>query len=241
MNSLKSFNTSKFNIGNEDTENPEIILNCYEKFDVTVNFGKNTQISFITSEKFNVNSIGSITYIEQFNLEEKIDLNVVVNAYVVLNFNLKEKLNFNLNINEDIYQKSLAEEKLNINPYISLNTNFKNTFEDNIRIDNLLAGKDILQDEINIYESLLTQISSYFLDSKIVSINITIPPGKTLTINSDKFTAYLNNENILDKYNGDWITISRNAKSIELFTGEGKKLESYIIIRSDSYDIRGFW
>lgn len=231
MNSLKSFNTSKFNIGNEDTENPEIILNCYEKFDVTVNFGKNTQISFITSEKFNVNSIGSITYIEQFNLEEKIDLNVITNSYVVLDVSLKEKLNFNLNINEDIYQDLLVEEKLNIKPNISLNANFENIFEDSINMDNLLIGKDILHDEINIYEALLTQISSYFLDSKIVSINITIPPGKTLIIDSDKFTAYLNNENVLDKYNGDWITLSRNAKSIELFTGEGKNLESYIIYK----------
>lgn len=231
MNSLKSFNTSKFNIGNEDTENPEIILNCYEKFDVTVNFGKNTQISFITSEKFNVNSIGSITYIEKFNLEEKIDLNVITNSYVVLDVSLKEKLNFNLNINEDIYQDLLVEEKLNIKPNISLNANFENIFEDSINMDNLLIGKDILHDEINIYEALLTQISSYFLDSKIVSINITIPPGKTLIIDSDKFTAYLNNENVLDKYNGDWILLSRNVKSIELFTGEGKKLESYIIYK----------
>ncbi len=231
MNNLKSFNTSKFNIGNEDSENPEIILNCYEKFDVTVNFGKNTQITFTTSEKFNVDSIGSITYIEKFNLEEEINSKILSNAYVVLDLNLDEKLNVNLNIKEDIYQNLLTEEKLKIKSYTTLNTNFENIFKDSINIYNLLIGKDILHDEINVYESLLTQISSYFLDSKIVSVDLIIPPGKTLVIDSDNFTAYLDGENVLDKYNGDWINLSRNVKSIELFTGEGKNIESYIIYK----------
>ncbi len=231
MNNLKSFNTSKFNIGNEDSENPEIILNCYEKFDVTVNFGKNTQITFTTSEKFNVDSIGSITYIEKFNLEEEINSKILSNAYVVLDLNLDEKLNVNLNIKEDIYQNLLTEEKLKIKSYTTLNTNFENIFKDSINIYNLLIGKDILHDEINVYESLLTQISSYFLDSKIVSLDFILPPGKTLILNSDNFTAYLDGENVLDKYNGDWINLSRNVKSIELFTGEGKNIKSYIVYK----------
>lgn len=231
MNNLKSFNTSKFNIGNEDAENPEIILNCYEKVDITVNFGKNTELIFTTSEKFNVDPIGSITYIEKFNLEEEIDSKILINSFIVVDLNLDERLNFNLTINEDIYQDFITKEKLKINSYITLNANFENIFEDSINVDNLLIGKDILHDEINVYEGIFTQISSYFLDSKIISANLILPPGKTLIINSDDFTAYLDGENVLDKYNQDWINLSRNVKSIEVFIGEGKNIESYIVYK----------
>lgn len=231
MNNLKSFNTSKFNIGNEDTENPEIILYCYEKFDITVNFGKNTELIFTTSEKFNLHPIGSITYIEKFNLEEEISSKFLIDSFIVVDLNLDEKLSLKSIINEDIYQDFITEEKLKIKSYISLNANFENIFEDSININNLLMGKDILHNEIDIYEGIFTQISSYFLNSKIVSANLTLPPGKTLIIDSDNFTAYLDGENVLDKYNQDWINLSRNVKSIEVFIGEGKNIESYVIYK----------
>lgn len=44
---------------------------------------------------------------------------------------------------------------------------------------------------------------------------ITIPPNGTVVIDSEYFTAVMNSENIVDLYDGDWLTISEKLMAME--------------------------
>lgn len=44
---------------------------------------------------------------------------------------------------------------------------------------------------------------------------LSIPPGGVLTIDSEFFTATLNGVNVIDRYTGDWLEITRKLKRIE--------------------------
>lgn len=89
-------------------------------------------------------------------------------------------------------------------------------------------GKDIWS-SVSWSEMLHSLLQIVSLELQIARLNITIPPGGRLYIDSAIFTALLNNQNILHQYSGDWITLDPNLVSIELDSGSGGKLQGNLI------------
>ena len=83
----------------------------------------------------------------------------------------------------------------------------------------------------------LMQGSSYFfaiLSAESIrylttNINVTIPPGGELRIDSDVFTAFLGQQNIIHLYNGDWINFNRNTRVLSVEAGTGGNLTGDIV------------
>ena len=73
-------------------------------------------------------------------------------------------------------------------------------------------------------EALNSDIVAVNLEREVAVINVTIPAGGRLIIDSDFFTATLNDENIIDLYAGDWITLSRDLIELDVDSGTGGKL-----------------
>jgi hypothetical protein len=61
------------------------------------------------------------------------------------------------------------------------------------------------------------------------TLNITIPPGGVVIIDSDTFTAIMGNQNILHLYKGDWLYFTRNTAQIRLESTSGGSIDGEVI------------
>lgn len=61
------------------------------------------------------------------------------------------------------------------------------------------------------------------------SINVTLPPGAELRIDSDVFTVTLNGENILYLQSGAWVNVSRDLIRLDIESASGSGLNGTLI------------
>lgn len=62
-------------------------------------------------------------------------------------------------------------------------------------------------------------------------LDVVIPPGGRLVIDSDHYTIYLNNQNAIHAYSGDWIKLSRPFLALEVESGTSGALDVGILYR----------
>lgn len=72
-------------------------------------------------------------------------------------------------------------------------------------------------------------VSSYVLENETFRLNVTIPPGGTLTIDSDNFEAFLNNANVLHLQSGKWITLDRSLIELVIDSGAAGTLSGTVL------------
>jgi hypothetical protein len=60
-------------------------------------------------------------------------------------------------------------------------------------------------------------------------IDVTIPPGGELVIDSDLFTAYMNRANVLHHYHGGWIMFERPIIILELQAGTDGEIDGEVV------------
>ena len=65
--------------------------------------------------------------------------------------------------------------------------------------------------------------------AEVAKVEITIPPGGELRLDSDIFTAMLDGENVLYAQSGDWINVSRELLRLIVENATGGALEGQII------------
>lgn len=61
--------------------------------------------------------------------------------------------------------------------------------------------------------------------------NLEVPPGGVLTIDSELFNAMLNGENIIDQYDGEWITFDRPLQGVDVESGTSGPISVSILYR----------
>lgn len=84
------------------------------------------------------------------------------------------------------------------------------------------------------YSAFLTEILSVLsdaasLEEATLSVNVSIPPGSQLRIDSENFTVTLDGKNILHLQEGDWIELERELWGILINTGSGGALSGELI------------
>lgn len=72
-----------------------------------------------------------------------------------------------------------------------------------------LLGVSFTAPEVNFEGTFYSIISTAIFDTYTVNIDVTIPVGGKLVIDSDNYTVLLNGENVIDKHSGDWALLSR--------------------------------
>ena len=65
--------------------------------------------------------------------------------------------------------------------------------------------------------------------TEIAVVQVTIPPGGELRLDSENFSAMLNGENVLHAQSGDWINISRELLRLLVESSTGGALEGQLI------------
>ncbi|MDD7352003.1 MAG: hypothetical protein PUG84_00940 [Peptoniphilaceae bacterium] len=228
MNNLKPFNLSSFNTSSFHDEEVEISVYCYEKYEATINFSKNTLLTVTCNERLSNKIRLTLSIPEKMNL--KSDLRVIpkLEFFINLKSDFQENILSKVKLAEDINFEIDLENVFKVSCYIGLDFAFSfNTFE-NVYIKDSSLGKDILIKDTTNSEEILTNLKSTILNNLKTKINSS---GKLIEIDSNNFTVYIDEENALDKFSGDWIYLSREVKSIEISSSNNKKIKGKIIFR----------
>lgn len=64
-----------------------------------------------------------------------------------------------------------------------------------------------------------------------MAFRVSIPPGGRLVIDSENYTAYLENENVMHAYEGDWIKLRRQLIGVDVSGGISGDLDVAILYR----------
>lgn len=228
MNNLKPFNLSGFNIAGSHDEEVDISIYCYEKYETTINFSKNTLLTVTCNERLSNNIKLTLSIPENIDLEADLGVIPKLEFFINLESDFKESILSKVKLAEDINFEIDVNNDFKISCNIGLDSTFDFNLFENLYIRDTSFGKNILiKDYVN-SEELLTNLKSSVLNNWITKVNAS---GKRIEIDSDKYTVYIDEENALDKFSGDWIYLSREVESIEISSSNNKKITGKIIFR----------
>lgn len=230
MNNLKPFNISKFNIPSlSDEEDIEISLYCYEKYNTTVTFSKNSLLTMNASEKLITKNRVTISIPEDLDLNVILGIRSKLDSYITILGKYHEGLNFTSKLSEDINFKLDLNSDIKLNAYLSSNNNIILNSIENLKLKEVKGSLNITFRDLKLDENLITNFNSEILFNLLTEIDTRLNKGQKLVIDSNNFTAYLDSENVLDKFQGNWINISRDIESIEIKSNG--KIKGKIIFR----------
>jgi hypothetical protein len=156
----------------------------------------------------NLNATTAIQMLPVIKLRDEMELQAAIHATktIWLNEDRETSLNANIHASKVIWYNANVEEEMTHDVYLGKFIWFIKTWDEML-------------------ESVIDSVTVSYQD---VFLDLDIPPGGELRIDSDYFNAILNKENVIHKYNGDWITLDRNAKQISI-DGGGVPLYGEII------------
>lgn len=136
---------------------------------------------------------------------------------------------FGLEEDEDKHK----EEVIFLNAKITLSKNVvlheEEEYEDGLN-QKLKLSKDLYLQFIGT-DLLGSKLMANLYDTEQTTINITLPPGSVLEIDSENYTVYLNDENVFDSYTGSWVTFDRDTIELILGVGNGRVISGDILYR----------
>ena len=65
--------------------------------------------------------------------------------------------------------------------------------------------------------------------TEIVRIDITLPPGSEIRIDSETYRVIMDGDNVLYAQNGDWLTLTRELLYIDVESASGGELSGTLI------------
>ena len=227
---LNKYNISKFNIpSGVDSDEIKFTADCHEQIVTTVTFSLNTLFNATGSESLNNFVVGTAGIKFGFGLETELGTSVVAELITVIKGSLEEKLQVISNAVADVSVGLESKEEISSSIYLSAYSKFFVVGDERL-LNSFFAVKD-LKYSFFANEELISGVRTSLLNDLLFSLNISLRPGETVEIDSDVFTAYLNDQNVIDIYSGDWITISRNSMELNVSSGSGGNLAGLLIYR----------
>jgi hypothetical protein len=206
------FSLAKFSLRDKVELDTRINAFFVENTHSMISLGQATPIEVSFRERFDMNIIGTRGF-SFFNFfEENIDgeINGARNYGILVDY--MENISSEAQISSNISFINNFTEKINADASAVKNIKFENNFKEEITSD-VAAGKDI-PFEINMRESVMSVIYAGLVDEDTFLIDINIPPGAEIRIDSEYFTVTLDGENIIHQHFGDWVNISRDTLEI---------------------------
>lgn len=132
-------------------------------------------------------------------------------------------------LSKDIYTAEMFEANVRMVSYLSKDIYAGATIDSILRSESYLS-KEIFSD-INAAGTLDTTTGADIYNNEVAQLTITLKPGERLEIDSDLFTAYLDQKNVFEHYRGDWIRLDRRSVELRVDTGNNKALSGSIMYR----------
>ena len=222
-----SFNHKRFNLRETKTE-VQLQDSLEESLLAQLEAGQNVHLLLIGEERLN-----ELLYLgSQIDGAAALGESLSVLCQAVANYNALERLRDSLGAAAILDQNCHITDKLlgSVLGKLDLgeNIHLQGREWDSFGFAGALAA--IYQPEaIRAYEILNSLVSTAVFDTLYISLDVTIPPGGKLVLDSEHFLALLDGENVLDKHSGDWLELSRNVEEIRIEGGGTTNLTATLL------------
>ena len=103
-------------------------------------------------------------------------------------------------------------------------------------MDAALAGAATIKAVIYLEMDLGGSMVAFFSGMQTVEYtmtfaNLTIPPGGSLIVDSEFFTAVMNGANVIDQYDGDWLEVTHKMQCVDVSATTSGKLHVSLLYR----------
>lgn len=185
--------------------------------------------SIAFSERFSGAAVAAIAVPFVMTLREDVLTSVKANADIIFGMRAAETVDGTAAVVEDICIRHELWEELRGSAYAA-----KDIYVSFLLHDALQASTQAVKDVYHamaISEAIGCVVSPAVLDRETVMINVTIPAGSTLTIDSENYEVYLDGQSILHLQSGDWITLNRELVDLMIDSGTGGDLSGTVLYR----------
>lgn len=154
--------------------------------------------------------------------------NVNMSADVIVSDIFLSNLYGKIDASQNFYIETLFPEYLLSHSYLSSNIPAHFTSLDDVS-GKCYASKNITDISFFGTEIILATVSGGTVEDLILSINVSIPPGGELRIDSDNYTVLLDGENVLYSQSGYWPILSRELSTMTIDSGTGGEISGEIV------------
>jgi hypothetical protein len=204
--SLRVSHDSDFNIKMEFEENVTSMITFSSNLPMGINF----------REAISNVSILTRGYPMKNNYREYYKAVIQLRANDPISQNYREAIQNRIQISSNLQVAFIGNEAIQNRSSFVKNFSVVSNMQELIYINALLSKNVYIR---NVYsEDILAIVTSRIIDHDRISINVTIPPGGELRIDSDNYTVTLNGQNIIAQQSGDWIWLTRNVISMQVST-----------------------
>lgn len=220
-NMPQRYNLGKYNI----SDNSDIIdfsMYCSESLKSNITTKVNSFMVMNLVENLNNKSSMASTVLfteketDKLIFQEVIIPRLSLEVAPVIEMNCLENLSGEFTISGDNYFGFELEESLDLKEDIIFTMDSYISFKLLEQLKNKShADMDILIKGF-LSEELLNFSGMGYLGIEKIRVNISLAPGEVLYIDSNNLTVYKGTENLLNKYQGEWINIGRDIQNIQL-------------------------
>jgi len=136
-------------------------------------------------------------------------------------------------VNAEVHIGKVMHEPLDLNSLINANLHVGKMMHENLPfVGEFVADINfilLMHERVGFDGFFFAIASSETIRFDSAEINVVIPPGGELRIDSDAFNVLLNGENAIHLYRGDWIHFARNLQSLNVSTGTGNALSGEVV------------
>ncbi len=198
-------------------------LNCMAKF------GSNLIVDNKFAEQIAGRVVLTLAYSEGLQVEEVLTASATGDIAINLGgMAASETLGCAATAIADVFVRQVLVEELQGACYLSADMNMTVGQMLEALDSKVSGGVDIPLKHIY-SEALGVTIDATTLTKEVILLNVTIPPGGKLVIDSDLYTAILDDENVLHLHKGDWVWLERNLINIAVDSGTGGALTGKVI------------
>lgn len=162
-------------------------------------------------------------------MAEAFAVSIIALPEYVTEISLSEAVSASISIGEDSYLPETLSESINADIYLSMDMYTSDDIKAYVE-KSIEAACNFLCDVLTLAEIVDCSISSNMYDYKYIYIDVTIPAGGTLIIDSDNFNVLLDGENAIDKQRGDWFDeLTRNTFDVTITSGVSGTLDGSLL------------
>lgn len=229
MNNAK-FNTSPFNSAAIQGDDVSVKMTCYVDLNAIASFGKDTSVT--AKGSISLNTVAQLAAVipDKINVSTSVMTDSKITSVIVIDSNCNVLVNTRSYASKDMYSKAGMETEILTESYLSKDIWHGHNFDLAVNTESY-ASKDMVSNLTILSTNLMTVSKSTIFEGSITEVDVSLKYGDVLVIDSNDYTAYIADENVLWAYDGDWVILDRDLTELTLESAAGGELEATIIYR----------
>lgn len=223
------FNHIRYNLYSVQETEIDIRELMIEVLNSMVTNGENVYVYDHCTERANASVYASAGDILAAALSAALDADVIVASQFALETAFEESVFASAHASEDCYISDALAAAISARAEIGSDEKIILALVEGLNAS-AFASADYFCPLVSMYTSLGAMVASSRFDISYIVLDVVIPPGGTLVIDSDNYVVLVNGENAIDKHGGAWLDeLTRNTFDIQIEGESASELTGAIL------------